>query len=117
MAILMRMLSLGSAFALMGCGTAPELPVSDQIRHEHRLDRSPILDVRGRELSSPHAKDPGRHRAIQKCGQFVSSQPPIDPAPSSPLTSEQIDEHVIHFDFGKSHLTEARGKKDECTSA
>jgi outer membrane protein OmpA-like peptidoglycan-associated protein len=110
MAILMRMLSLGSAFALMGCGTAPELPVSDQIRHSIGwIDRQFSTCV-GANCPRPTQKSLAVIER-SRSAVFVSSQPPIDPAPSSPPTSEQIDEHVIHFDFGKSQLTELGARK------
>jgi hypothetical protein len=106
MAILMRILGIGSAFALMGCSTTPELPVSDQIRHGIGWIDRQFSTCAGANCPRPTQKTLAvieRSRSAIS----VSPQPPLDPAPSSPLTSEQMNEHVIHFDFGKSHLTEA----------
>lgn len=110
MAILMRMLSLGSAFALMGCSTAPELPVSDHIRHGIGwIDRQFSTCA---EANCPRTTQ--KTLAVierSRSAITVAPQSPIDPAPSSPLTSEQMNEHVIHFEFGKSHLTEIGERK------
>lgn len=110
MAILMRMLSLGSAFALMGCGTAPELPVSDQIRHSIGWIDRQFSTCAGADCPRPTQKTLAVIER-SRSAVIVSPQPPIDPAPSSLLTSEQIDEHVIHFDFEKSQLTETEARK------
>lgn len=110
MAILMRMLSLGSAFALMGCSTAPEHPVSDQIRHGIGwIDRqfSTCAEVNCPRPTQKTLAVIERSRSTTT----VSPQLPFDPAPSSPLTSEEVNVHVIHFDFGKSHLTEVGARK------
>ncbi len=110
MAILTRMLSLGSAFALMGCSTAPELPVSDQIRHGIGW-----IDRQFSTCTGPNCPRPTQKTLAvierPRSAVSVSQQPPLDPAPSSPLTREQINEHVIHFDFGKSHLIEVGARK------
>lgn len=110
MAILTRMLSLGSAFALMGCSTAPELPVSDQIRHGIGwIDRQFSTCA---EANCPRPTQ--KTLAVierSRSTTTVSPQLPFDPAPSSPLTSEEVNEHVIHYDFGKSHLTEIGARK------
>ncbi|MBP8119666.1 MAG: OmpA family protein, partial [Burkholderiales bacterium] len=110
MAILMRMLSLGSAFALMGCSTAPEHPVSEQIRHGIGwIDRQFSTCA---EANCPRPTQ--KTLAVierSRSATTVSPQLPSDPAPSSPLTSEAVNVHVIHFDFGKSHLTEIGERK------
>lgn len=106
----MRMLGIGSVFVLAGCSTAPELPVSDQIRHDIGWIDRQFATCAGANCPRPTQKTLA---VIERSRNAisVSSQPLLDPALSSPLTSERIDEHVIHFDFGKSHLTEIGARK------
>jgi outer membrane protein OmpA-like peptidoglycan-associated protein len=101
MAILMRMLSLGSACALMGCSTAPELPVSDQVRHG--------IGWIDREFST--CAEANCPRPTQKTLAIielprtavpVATKTPVDPVPVPPEMTEQVAEHAIHFEFGKS---------------
>lgn len=110
MAILMRMLGVGSVFVLAGCSTAPELPVSDQIRHGIGWIDRQFATCAGVNCRRPTQKTLAVIELPRSIGPGLP-QPPVDLAPSSPLTSEQITEHVIHFDFGKSHLTEIGGRK------
>lgn len=110
MAILMRMLGIGSVFALAGCSTAPELPASDQIRHGIGWIDRQFATCAGANCPRPTQKTLAVIERSRNATS-VSPQPPLDPALSSPLTSEQTDEYVIYFDFGKSHLTEAGARK------
>lgn len=101
MAILMRMLSLGSAFALMGCSTAPGLPVSDQIRHGIGW-----IDRQFSTCAEANCPRPTQKTLaiieLPRTAVPVATQTPVDPVPVPPEKTEQAAEHVIHFDFGKS---------------
>ncbi len=101
MAILMRLLSLGSVFALAGCSVAPELPVAKPIPNG--------IGWVGRQFSA--CVDTSCPRPTQKTLAIielprtavpVATKTPVDPVPVPPEKTEQVAEHVIHFEFGKS---------------
>jgi outer membrane protein OmpA-like peptidoglycan-associated protein len=104
MAVLMRLLSLGSAFALAGCSVAPELPVAKPIPNG--------IGWVGRQFSA--CVDTSCPRPTQKTLAIielpkavipVAPKQPVDSISAPPAETEQLVEHAIHFDFGKSLLT------------
>lgn len=104
MAVLMRMLSLGASFALAGCSVAPDLPVVEPMHNG--------IGWVGRQFSvctDAHCPLPTQKTLafveLPKAAVPVATlppKPPVDSVPASPAETEQLVEHVIHFDFGKS---------------
>ena len=103
MAILMRLMSLGATFALAGCSVAPNLPIAEPIRHG--------IGWVGRQFSAcAEASCPRPTQKtlaiieIHRTTASVAHQAPVDPVPvpAPPEKTEQVAEHAIHYEFGKS---------------
>jgi outer membrane protein OmpA-like peptidoglycan-associated protein len=104
MAILMRMLSLGATFALAGCSVAPDLPVVEPMHNGIGWVGRQFAACVGAQCPRPTQKTLAIVE-LPKAAVPVATlppKPPVDPVPASPVEAEQLIEHVIHFDFGKS---------------